>query len=433
MLTKIACEYRLEVGTALLQLSNLKKRIQGIKIINEAIRAVRQAYAQHRLMTSKELIGRIRQLDVMGQVFGGNTHYQLVHRSQDLIRLLFNEKEVDESEIDMIWDVCLKQGQQIKLEVYKIILEVLRAAYSCMTDATKGHFINKMVSMPPEQVIAKDIEIVMELGKKGGVAYRPPEGYIVTAAGLLWSIAVLERPYPRSVTEVARRKFCEQIQAWDDSFKETYVARCLDNISHQKYPLQNLKIAMKLIEKMNTGSYQAPIGRRNRQEFAQDLVETQDFAGLIISDLEAYIEYANTLVQRGELTVDNHKTLELGGYHMFTHFKNLKSRLKRLRALLVYSKKRLTSEQIQQIWDILVTKSELRENDQNIFFNWFRTLLSKDRKLLTDELVIDLFRQKIVQCDLEMLKFLRVYGLECIVRLFVIVNELQGNVTDLDP
>jgi hypothetical protein len=47
--------------------------------------------------------------------------------------------------------------------------------------------------------------------------------------------------------------------------------------------------------------------------------------------------------------------------------------------------------------------------------------------------MIDLFRQKIVPSDLNMLKSLRVNGLECIVRLFVLVNELQGNVLDLDP
>jgi hypothetical protein len=133
---------------------------------------------------------------------------------------------------------------------------------------------------------------------------------------------------------------------------------------------------MKLIEKMSQGSY--PAGKRTRQDFARDLVETQDFVGVVIEDLDAYIDFANTMVRKGELTADNIKTLELGSNHHFPHFKNLGSRLKRLRALLLYSKTRLTSEQISSIWDILITKSELREHDQNIFFNWFKTLLGKD-------------------------------------------------------
>jgi hypothetical protein len=72
----------------------------------------------------------------------------------------------------MIWSVCGRQGQQIKLEVYKVVLEVLRAAYNCMTDSTKEHFVDKLASMQPSQLIEKDIELVMELGKKGGVAFR---------------------------------------------------------------------------------------------------------------------------------------------------------------------------------------------------------------------------------------------------------------------
>ena len=109
---------------------------------------------------------------MVAHVFGENTHYELVRRATDLIRLFFNEKEINESEIDMIWTVCMKQGEQIKLEVYKIILEVLRSAYTTMTDRTKEHFIDKMASMSPSQVIERDIEIVTELGKKGGIAYR---------------------------------------------------------------------------------------------------------------------------------------------------------------------------------------------------------------------------------------------------------------------
>jgi type I site-specific restriction endonuclease len=151
---------------------------------------VRQAYQQHRLVTSKELIDKLRELSVMEHLFGERTHYQLVHRSQDLIKLLFNEREIRETEIDMIWSVGEKQGHQIKLEIYKIVLEVLRAAYSCMTDATKEHFIDKIASLAPSELLEKDIELVAELGKKGGVAFRQPEAFVEKSAQLLWSVAV---------------------------------------------------------------------------------------------------------------------------------------------------------------------------------------------------------------------------------------------------
>lgn len=76
----------------------------------------------------------------------------------------------------------------------------------------------------------------------------------------------------------------------------------------------------------------------------------------------------------------------------------------------------------------------MKEKDQNEFFLWFKRLLIKDdRRLMSEELMIELFRKKIVQGDFRMLKSLKITGLDCIVRLFVLVNELQGNVLDLDP
>ena len=100
---------------------------------------------------------------------------------------------------------------------------------------------------------------------------------------------------------------------------------------------------MSLIDKMSQGSYTS--GKKTREDFSKEIVEQADFANLIINDLDRYIQFANTLVKKGELTADNYKTFEnMGESYLFTHFKNLKSRLKRLKTILIYSKIRLESE-----------------------------------------------------------------------------------------
>jgi hypothetical protein len=84
---------------------------------------------------------------------------------------------------------------------------------------------------------------------------------------------------------------------------------------------------------------------------------------MIIDDLDSYVQVSNSFVRRGVLTKENVKTLELDGNHLFTHFKNLTSRLKRLKIILHIAKEKLSSKQMEQIWDAMVTKSELREHD----------------------------------------------------------------------
>lgn len=67
---------------------------------------------QYKFMTSQDVLLMLRELNVIGLVFGEQTHYQIVHRSQDLVWLFFNEKdaEITKEEIDIIWNVCSKQG-----------------------------------------------------------------------------------------------------------------------------------------------------------------------------------------------------------------------------------------------------------------------------------------------------------------------------------
>jgi len=162
---------------------------------------------------AKELIDILRRLGVFENVFCENTHYQLVSRSDQLIRLFFNEKAVIPEEIDLIWTVCNKLGNvNIKLEIYKIILDVLKVSYITMSDETKEYFIDKLKTVNPSDLIEKDIELITELGKKGGYQFRkPPDGFVKKSADFLWSIATLEKDYPRNIVPAARKKFCEAV------------------------------------------------------------------------------------------------------------------------------------------------------------------------------------------------------------------------------
>ena len=64
---------------------------------------------------------------------------------------------------------------------------------------------------------------------------------------------------------------------------------------------------------------------------------------MIIEDLENYINFSNSLVKKGVLTKDNIRTLDVEDKHMFTHFKNLDSRLKKLRIVLQLAQEKISS------------------------------------------------------------------------------------------
>jgi hypothetical protein len=161
-------------------------------------------------------------------------------------------------------------------------------------------------------------------------------------ADYLWSIAVLEKDFPRNIAVVARKKFCDQVSYWDDSLKESYVNSAIENIKAHNLPLQSVKIACKLIEKMHTSSY--PQGQRTRKDFTQDLIDNQDFIDILIADLNYYVDFANVVIDKGELTLDTVKTYEHEGKQMFPHYKNIRSRLKIIRKVLIFADRKMTSQ-----------------------------------------------------------------------------------------
>lgn len=59
-----------------------------------------------------------------------------------------------------------------------------------------------------------------------------------------------------------------------------------------------------MIERWTQSPYPAN-SKKTRQELAQELVEQRNFLGLIINDLDRYIEFSNQCVKNGELTVKN--------------------------------------------------------------------------------------------------------------------------------
>ena len=75
-------------------------------------------------------------------------------------------------------------------------------------------------------------------------------------------------------------------------------------------------------------------------------------------DLKLYSEAVNKLWDHGELKRETIDSVELFRLP-FTHRSNIANRLAFIRQLLSTSQKELQEDQLDQIWDILVTNSKV--------------------------------------------------------------------------
>ena len=318
----------------------LEYRLQGFRYIKQAITDVRVSInnqaSKHR--TPAQLVKIVKEQGIFELIYGQRTHFELLKKSTALMKLLFSEKAIGEHEVNMIWDVCIKQGQQHKLEVYQVILEVCQHYNSNLSESVKIQFINKIEKIDPLNIIEKDIILLHELGKRYSITYRAPEVNQVRATAIMWDIATRVKPYPLEVIKQARKFFSDLASNWEDSLKEIYIAKAVDNISDGKLPLQNLKILSKLLESFMDTSVYVNSQRKGKQEFTEDLLKTQDLIDLLIEDLQKYSQIANDSYNKGLLTLENSNSLQVSENHCFTHTKNIKSRLNRIYNLLDFAK-----------------------------------------------------------------------------------------------
>ena len=107
----------MQVGSSLLNYSNLEKRILGIKIVTDQISNSRYIATNK----SDEVMADLKRLGVFERVFSGkNFHLQIVQRAEDLLQIYAFENELTEEHIDILWEAS-QTDETAKIEIFKMI------------------------------------------------------------------------------------------------------------------------------------------------------------------------------------------------------------------------------------------------------------------------------------------------------------------------
>ena len=110
----------------------------------------------------------------------------------------------------------------------------------------------------------------------------------------------------------------------------------------------------------------------------------------------------------------------------YTHGKNLDVRLNGIIFILestIINGPRISAEQVQKLWDILITKTKL-PGDQQAFFRFFRRIL-QERDWLDSRLVGQFFEEKIEQ-NHQIVNDISLDAFHCIQTMILYVNEFEN-------
>mmetsp|Transcript_9129 Transcript_9129/g.8555 ORF Transcript_9129/g.8555 Transcript_9129/m.8555 type:complete len:124 (+) Transcript_9129:172-543(+) len=105
-------------------------------------------------------------------------------------------------------------------------------------------WIDKFLTVPPEQLQEKEIDCVSELTKFN---YKKTS-FSEKVANLLWEVGTRQKKFKKTIVEPAIDKFFDVIRNWDREQKGEYLFMCIENIKEHRAQVQSIKIALKIIE-----------------------------------------------------------------------------------------------------------------------------------------------------------------------------------------
>ena len=166
--------------------------------------------------------------------------------------------------------------------------------------------------------------------------------------------------------------------------------------------------------------------------FVTELVTETQLLDILLQDLQAYKENAIKLWQEDadENGVFCPKTIETfplfnEGY---THSKNLEVRLDGILFILdtvQIQGPRIQAEQLQRLWDILITNTKL-PGDMRAFMRFFRRVL-QERTWLDIRVVCQFFEEK-VEKNTQIAQEISYDGFICIQTMFLYINEFENSI-----
>jgi len=69
----------------------------------------------------------VEENQVFQEIYGSNSHIQLINKSKDLLEILLFEDKLSESEMELIWNATKKGDLEAKLSILKILKEISRS------------------------------------------------------------------------------------------------------------------------------------------------------------------------------------------------------------------------------------------------------------------------------------------------------------------
>jgi hypothetical protein len=119
---KIIEKFSITFSTKMLKTSFLDKRIQAVKTLVDIIRT-----SKGDLNKSQMILKILEESQIFNEIYGPNSHIQLINKSKDLLEIMIQEDKLSDGEMELIWAATKKGDLEGKLTILKTLKEISKS------------------------------------------------------------------------------------------------------------------------------------------------------------------------------------------------------------------------------------------------------------------------------------------------------------------
>ena len=373
-------EFSLNFAIKMLKTDFLDKRTSAIKSINDIIK-------KHKYNNDfkQQLIDLIKQNNIIYEIFGPNSHIQLVRNSKDIIEILLLNDQLSDEELSLIWNGTKTGDLDQKKVIIKILNEILsnRLIYD-------ENIIEKLLDcMIQENTITNDInddeiELIFSLINKLSDE-NIIEKYINTFMDF-----IKENYQNPKLNEIIIQIY--EISKNNNQLKYNLINQALEFIKDDKYLHIGYNILTIYLD---------------TTDFSMDF----EISSLLFDDdnlLNIYKQTFDDYYNNKEQIDDN------------LHEKNILNRINFLNILIRNKIWNVDYESpIDYVYQKLVL-NKYNDNDEKIFYNWLQSLIKKRNIANIEEQIFKLFTQNDLNDNLS------IEGFELFLHVFLEMNKKEN-------
>jgi hypothetical protein len=395
----------------MLKTSLLDKRISAVKTIVDMIKS-----AKNETEKSLKLLKIIEDHKIFYEIYGPNSHIQLINKSKDLLEIMLQEDKLSSGEMEIIWNGTKKGDLEGKLTILKTLKEIS----SSLKEKHIKMLLDNIYQSEPKVLINEEIDLIYDL------ATHPtqPESELEKCVKFFIFGLFSSKTDDVEKTGILVKKIF-QMSKMKKNLMSSIVNELISNLQNNKNSLLSFKLLGKFIIEKSFDEQTIAEAAENQNKFkdifTEEILNKKDLVNLFIKNFKDFKTHVKNLLE----TKNCNKDIDNLPLDNFTYSENIRARMRFLYILIIKNIWSSFEESIDFIFNIMITES-IHEKDNQEFFIWVKKFIEKNDNMEIEEKIFDLFNNKICS-DNKKCQTLSIQAFESYLKLFLDINKKNKN------